>query len=181
MASQVPASFLQNYIKNKGTSKVTVTPLMTPGPGAAAPPGAATPSPGIQKPVTAAPAPVPANNNSPSNPKPLRSRVPKPAAPSKTPRTPKPKKKRPHFLRRMAGHVAGEIFKGTGKIGKHITKSIMGEDEGGGGVPINNASSGLVAGLGTSKDGSQGEPGVNKKKKNPPLMPYGLFRRSSKK
>ena len=88
-------------------------------------------------------------------------------------------RKRPGFLRGAVGAVAGEALKGTGHIGKYVSRSLSEDGMGGtGGVPVNNAGSGAVAGLGSWKDGPQGEPGVDpRRKKRKPLLTYKQFRR----
>jgi len=65
---------------------------------------------------------------------------------------------------------------GISRATKRLTEDGMG---GVGGTPVNNASSGAVAGLGTSRDGSQGEPGVKKGKKSP-FLTYNQFKRTVK-
>jgi hypothetical protein len=161
MASKIPASFIKNYVAQHGSNNKFAQATAAP----------------------AAPAPTPASSPVPA---PSRGRTPKPRQ-TKSPKSPSPKKstakKKPHgFFRRMLGAVAKEALRGTGHIGNHVVKSIHEDGMGGGlgGTPVNNASSGAVAGLGTSKDGSQGEPGVKRKKKNPPLMTYKLFKRTKR-
>lgn len=88
-------------------------------------------------------------------------------------------KKKPGFVKGMTGAVVGSALKDTGHIGKHIVKKLTEDGMGGvGGTPVNSASSGAIAGFGTSKDGPQAEPGVKKSKKTP-LLSYGMFKRKT--
>jgi hypothetical protein len=109
-------------------------------------------------------------------PPPPKTKAPKAAKPQAAATT--RSRQRPGFFRSMAGAIAGEVLKGTGAIGNRVVRKIGGLHEmdgagGLGGTPVNNASSGAVAGLGT---GSQ-EPGVKKKTKAP-MLSYKMFKRS---
>lgn len=90
-------------------------------------------------------------------------------------------KKAPTFVKGAAQAVSREALGNSGHVGNYIHKKIFEDGMGGlGGTPVNNASSGSVAGLGTSRDGSQGEPGVNKKRCKTPLLSYKQFKRNVK-
>jgi hypothetical protein len=145
--AKVPASFIKNYVAQHGTNNRFARATAAP------------PSPQN--------APASPAQNTPA-PKPKRSRVPK----RKIPRV--PARKRPGFFRKAMGAVAGEVLKNTGYLGKHVVRSISEDGMGGlGGTPVNNASSGAVAGLGSGHD----EPGVKKCRKAP-MLSYKMFKRT---
>lgn len=156
MATSIPASFIQNYVAKHGANN-KFAQATSPTPAPASPP------------VTA-----PAASVHPTVQQSRNVRAGKMGRPQNTYR---PAKKKPGFMKKIAGAIAGEVLKGTGHIGKHIVKRISEDAMGSGGVPTNNASSGAVAGLATSAQGSQGEPGVKSKRKTP-LLTYKTFKRS---
>lgn len=154
--ARVPASWLNNYVKKHGSAKLTHT----------------SPSKTEPQTNTQAPAAAPTHTPTPTAPRPRPHAKPRSGA-----RVPRKVKKKHGFIRKLVGAVAGEVLKGSGHVGRHIVRSISEDGMGGvGGTPVNNAGSGAVAGLGTSKDGPQGEPGVKKKKKAP-MLSYKLFNR----
>ena len=150
MAIRVPASWLQNYVANHGTGKITQN----------------------------VPAPQPVTNPGAQAKPPAAPRVPKPKTP-KAPGggNQPPKRKKPGLVKGILGAWAREALGNTGHIGKYVSKRLGEDAMGSGGTPTNNASSGAVAGLGTP--GFNGEPGVPKKrKKNSPLLTYKMFKRT---
>ncbi len=119
---------------------------------------------------SAAPAPKPAAKPAAKPKRP--GAAPKPKPPN--PKPARPVKKKPGLFRKVIGHVVGHALNGTGPLGNHLHRKIVGEDAMGG-TPVNSASSGAVAGLGAP---GSSEPGVPKKKKNSPIMSYQVFKRT---
>jgi hypothetical protein len=105
-------------------------------------------------------------------PQPQATKPSKPQVIRPQPRAVPQKPKKPGVFRSIMGAVAGEVFKNSGVVGKHITHSIAGKRRLGEDAPINTCGGGAVAGIGSEPS----DPPVGKKKRKS-LLSYGMFSR----